>query len=166
MTNHYFDREELDEQLAILDKYEQGSDEYRTLGQKIVASFCKPLRLTQKGIDHGLELYDKWLKGDDLRRQELFALYILGAEALLLTRGANAHEITSKVYKEMWNKYKPEVVYLTKFIYEVLYPENYLESNPSHDKKHQEGIEAYIENRPVLRTIFIDIKMLDYGGRE
>ncbi|MEE9411385.1 MAG: hypothetical protein V3V41_10695 [Candidatus Heimdallarchaeota archaeon] len=166
MTKYYFDRAELDAQLAILDKYQQGSDEYRTLGQKIVASFCKPLRLTEKGINHGLELYDKWKDGGELERKELFALYILGAEALLLTRGANAHEITSKVYKEMYGKYKPEITYLTKFIYEVLYPEDYLEANPNYEKHHQEGIEAYIENRPVLRTIFIDIKLLDFGEKK
>ncbi len=166
MNKHYFDREDLDTQLEILDKYTQGSDEYRTLGQKIVASFCKPLRLTEKGITFGLETYDKWKKGEEVNRKELFGLYILGAEALLLTKGANAHEITSEIYKVMYGKYKPEIAYLSKFIYEVLYPEGYLESNPNYEKHHQEGIEAYIENRPVLRTIFIDIKMLDFGDKK
>jgi len=64
LTKHYFDRSDLDAQLEILDKYKQGSDEYRTLGQKIVASFCKPLRLTEKGIIFGLETYEKWKRGD------------------------------------------------------------------------------------------------------
>src|SRR3990172_5885466 len=93
MSKYYFSKGELIDQIKLLDKYIQNSEEYKNQGLKIIASYCKQLILTNKGIEHGLELINKHRSGLKLNRTELFDLYLIGTEANLITGGKGTYEL-------------------------------------------------------------------------
>jgi hypothetical protein len=157
MSKHYFTQEEMNDQVKLLEKYLTNSEEYKTQGLKIIASYCKKLILSNKGVKRGLDLMEKWDNGEKLSRIELFDLYILGPEAKLVTGGMGVYENMSKIYKELYDRYKPEGEYLKSWIYETLYPDNYLEANPNFTKDLNQAVENYVDKRPNLRAIFFSI---------
>src|SRR3972149_6359405 len=100
MSKYYFDKSQLQEQVALLDRYEQKSEEYKNQGLKIIASYCKPLILTTSGITYGVELMKKWESGAELNRKELLDCYAIGPEAKLITGGKRSEEHTSELQSQ------------------------------------------------------------------
>lgn len=157
MSKYYFSREELVNQVELLDKYLQNSEEYKNQGLKIIASYCKPLILTNKGIEYGLELVNKYRSGLKLNRKELFDLYIIGTEANLIASGKGTYELLAKTWKELYERYKPDVDYLQSYIYEVMFIEGYMQGNPSFTEILHKTVKNYTEERPALKAIFFTI---------
>lgn len=157
MSKYYFDKSQIKEQVALLDKYEQNSEEYKNQGMKIIASYCKPLILTNKGITYGLELMKKWESEVEMTRKELFDSYTIGVEAKLVTGGSGVYNQMSDIYKKMRERYNPDQTYLQSWIYDKLYPEGYLQENPNFTEVLHQSVKDYTENRPGLRAIFFTI---------
>lgn len=157
MRTYYFRREELKEQVSLLDKYEINTEEYKNQGLKIIASYCKPLILTNGGIQYGLELLKKYKSGSQLNRKELFNIYILGTEANLITGGSGTYELLSEIWGKIYKKYKPEVEYLQSFIYERIFPDGYMQGNPNFAEDLNKVVKDYTEKRPALKAIFFTI---------
>lgn len=162
MSKYYFNGDEIIDQVALLDKYETNSEEYKNQGLKIIVSYCKPLILTNAGIQKGLELLKRYENKEKLDRKELLNLYMLGPEANLVTGGKGTYELMSTIWKELYSKYKPEDEYLQSWIYEVVYPGGFLQSNPSFTKDLNHAVKTYTADRPGLRAIFftIDIQIM------
>lgn len=157
MSKHYFSKEELIDQVGLLDKYIQNSEEYKNQGLKIIASYCKPLILTNKGIEYGLELVNKYRSGLKPSRKELFDLYIIGTEANIITGGKGTYELLANTWKEIWEKYRPDAEYLQAYIYDVIFLEGYMQGNPSFTKDLYKTVRNYTEERPALKAIFFTI---------
>lgn len=157
MGKFYFSKEELVDQVKLLDKYIQNSEEYKNQGLKIIASFCKPLILTNKGIEYGLELVNKYRSGLKPSRKELFDLYIVGTEANLITGGKGTYELLAKTWKELYERYKPDADYLQSYIYQVLFLEEYMQGNPSFTENLNQIVKNYTKERPALKAIFFTI---------
>lgn len=157
MSKHYFSKEELIDQVGLLDKYIQNSEEYKNQGLKIIASYCKPLILTNKGIEYGLELVNKYKSGLKPSRKELFDLYIIGTEANLIASGKGTYELLTKTWKELYERYKPDADYLQSYIYEVIFLEGYMQGNPSFTENLSQIVKRYTEERPALKAIFFTI---------
>ena len=157
MSKYYFNASQLKEQIALLDKYEQNSEEYKNQGLKIIASYCKPIILTNKGITYGLELMKKWESGAELNRKELFDCYAIGTEAKLITGGTGTYAQMSDIYRKLRARYSPEQDYLQSLIYDKLYPEGFLQQNPNYAPDLNRTVENYTENRPGLRAIFFTV---------
>lgn len=157
MGKFYFSKEELVDQVKLLDKYIQNSEEYKNQGLKIIASFCKPLILTNKGIEYGLELVNKYRSGLKPSRKELFDLYIIGTEANLITGGKGTYELLAKTWKELYERYKPDADYLQSYIYQVLFLEEHMQGNPSFTENLNQIVKNYTKERPALKAIFFTI---------
>jgi len=157
MSKYYFAKDQIKEQVSLLDKYKTNSEEYKNLGLKIIASYCKQLVLTNAGISHGLELLKKYQAGVKLNRGDLIKLYILGTEANLVTGGNGTYELLSEVWGKLYNKYKPEVEYLQAYIYEILFPEGYMQGNPNYTDSINQVVKNYTDDRPALKAIFFTI---------
>jgi len=157
MSKHYFNKEEMDEQIKLLEKYITNSEEYKAQGLKIITSYCKKLILSNKGVKRGLDLMKKWDNKEKLSRIELFDLYILGPEAKLVTGGIGVYEDMAEIYKELFDRYKPEGEYLKSWVYETLYPDDYLEVNSNFAKDINNTVKTYVDERPTLRAIFFNI---------
>ncbi len=166
MSKYYFTKDQIKEQVALLDKYKTNSEEYKNLGLKIIASYCKQLILTNSGISHGLELVKKHQAGEhQLNRTELIKLYILGTEANLITGGNGTYELLSEVWGKLYNKYKPEVEYLQAYIYDILFPEGYMQGNPNYTDSLNQVVKSYTDDRPALKAIFFTIDIHIMQGR-
>ena len=162
MKKYYFDRDDIQTQITLLDKCKTTSDEYKNQAMKIIASYCKPLILTNAGIARGLELMKKWTAKEKLTRKELFDAYILAPEAKLLTGGNGAYQDMADIYKAVHERYKPAEDYLQAWIYETLFPDGYLQGNSSY-KDDLNGLASnYIHKRPQLKAIFftLDINIM------
>lgn len=162
MNKYYLSREEIQDQIKLLDKYEQNSDEYKNQAMKIIVSYCKPLILTNAGIARGLDLMKKWENKEELTRKELFDAYILSPEAKLLTGKNGAYQDMADIFKTVRERYKPAEDYLQAWIYETLFPDGYLQANPNY-KEDLNGIASnYMNKRPQLRAIFftLDINIM------
>jgi len=157
MSKYYFSKDELLSQIKLLDKYQQNSEEYKNQGLKIIASYCKPLILTKKGIDCGLDLLAKYKSGLKLSRTELFNLYIVGTEANLITGGKGTYELLSSIWKEIQEKYNPDADYLQSYIYERIFTDGYMKGNPSYTENLNKTVKNYTSERPALRAIFFTI---------
>jgi len=157
MGKYYFSKDESIDQVGLLDKYIQNSEEYKNQGLKIIASYCKPLILTNKGIEYGLELVNKYRSGLKLNRKELFDLYLIGTESNLITGGKGTYELLANTWKELYEKYKPDVEYLQSYIYEVIFPEGYMQGNPNFTEDLNKTVKNYTEERPALKAIFFTI---------
>jgi len=157
MSKYYFTKEDIKSQVELLDKYKTGSEEYKNLGLKIIASYCKQLILTNAGISHGLELLKKYQAGVELNRKDLIKLYILGTEANLVTGGHGTYELLSEIWGKLYSRYKPEVEYLQAYIYEVLFPEGYMQGNPYFTEVLNKTVKSYTDDRPALKAIFFTI---------
>ncbi len=162
MKKYYFSREEVQDQIKLLDKYNSTSDEYKNQAMKIIDSYCKPLILTHSGLSRGLELMKKWNSKEKLTRKELFDLYILGPEANVVTGGNGSYETMSDIYKVINEKYRPAEDYLQAWIYETLFPDGFLQGNGNF-KEDMNGVASnYINKRPGLKAIFftLDINIM------
>ena len=157
MSKYYFDKSQLKEQVDLLDKYVQNSEEYKNQGLKIIASYCKPLILTNSGIAYGLELIKKWESGVELTRKELFDCYAIGTEAKLITGGTGTYTQMSDIYRKLRERYNPEQDYLQSWIYDKLYPEGYLQENSNFTDMVSSAVVDYTQNRPGLRAIFFTV---------
>ena len=157
MKKYYFRKEEITEQVALLDKYELSSEEYKNQGLKIIASYCKPLILSNSGISYGLDLVKKYQSGVKLDRKEMFDLYILGTEANLVTGANGTYELLSEVWGKIYKKYKPEVEYLQSYIYEFIFPDGFMQGNASFTEELNKTVKNYTDKRPALKAIFFTI---------
>ena len=157
MNKYYFDKDEIFDQITLLDKYQTSSEEYKNQGLKIIASYCKPLILTNKGIQYGKELLTKYQNKQELTRKELFDLYILGPEANLITGGKGSYELMSGIWKDLQEKYKPEEEYLRSWIFEILHPQGYFQANENYTKELNHAVKTYTADRPGLRAIFFTV---------
>ena len=155
MSKYYFDKSQLQEQVALLDRYEQKSEEYKNQGLKIIASYCKPLILTNSGITYGLELMKKWESGAELNRKELLDCYAIGPEAKLITGGKDTYSQMADIYRRLRDRYKPDQDYLQSWIYDKLFPDGYLQQNPNFTDILSKAVEDYTQNRPSLKAIFL-----------
>lgn len=163
MKAYYFSKDEIADQVSLLDKYELSSEEYKNQGLKIIASYCKPLVLTNSGISYGLDLLKKYQKGDKLKRTEMFDLYILGTEANLITGGNGTYELLSEIWGTIHDKYKPEMEYLQSYIYGGLFPDGFMQGNKNFTEALNKTVKDYTDKRPVLKAIFftIDIHIME-----
>lgn len=162
MSRYYFNKEDIQRQIDLLDKYQTNTSEYKNQAMKIISSYCKPLILTHSGISRGLELMKKWETKQKLTRKELFDAYILAPEAKLVTGKNGAYEDLADIYKVISEKYSPAEDYLQAWIYETLFPDGYLQGNKNFNEDLNGVASNYMHKRPGLKAIFftLDINIM------
>lgn len=162
MSRYYFNKEDIQRQIDLLDKYQTSTSEYKNQAMKIISSYCKPLILTHSGISRGLELMKKWETKQKLTRKELFDAYILAPEAKLVTGKNGAYEDLADIYKVISEKYSPAEDYLQAWIYETLFPDGYLQGNKNFNEDLNGVASNYMHKRPGLKAIFftLDINIM------
>lgn len=126
----YHSKEQIKELLADLEStVDKSTDEYFNKYMKIVYSFGKEMRLTQKGIERCEELYQKWLKGEVLEREDLLILgFLLSDVSVLEQNKTKIHDLVT-IYNQTIIAYNPDFDYMNQFVNTVLPAKGYSEVN-------------------------------------
>jgi len=126
----YHDRKELKDLFVELESIEDKStDDYFYKYMKIVYSFGKERRLTQKGIEKCEELYQQWKKGEILKREDILMLGFLLSDVCVLEGSEKKTTDLVKIYNQTMTTYNPDFDYMNQFVMTVLPEKGYSEVN-------------------------------------
>lgn len=150
------------------------SNEYFFKYMKIIISFGKEDRLTDYGYKRGEELYAKWKKGEELKREEMMNLGLLLSDICIIDQDYTMQSDITKIYNQTMTKYKPDLAYIQAV--SKLFPNlGFTESNPNYmDVVHQMFIKECIEPSPEQMRmvtsgempIYTDVKVCPYCNKQ
>lgn len=150
----YLDKKDIFENIEKLKKLEIGSEEFRIFGIKIICSYTKPFTLSNNGITCGSILWDKFIVGDELSRDDLFKLALIGSEAALILDRSNWIKTSANIYKQMFTKYKPEDEYMESLIMDIYLPEGYYKENENFIQVVYDKIDEIMKGRSNIKDLF------------
>jgi len=85
MTIDLYKKSEFEDKMSELELIkDRSSDEYFFKYMKIIISFGKEDRLTDYGYQRGKELYTRWKKGEELKREEMMNLGLLLSDICII----------------------------------------------------------------------------------
>lgn len=130
---------------------------------KIMYSYGKPVVLTEKGFKEGIKLYNDFKAKKKLDRIQMFKLYTIGVESGLISDEPDTYETSVEVYKELFNRYKPDMYYVQSFMIDKLLPEGYLKINDNFIKNVQEMLDVRIQDDKTLLEMYETGRMPNFG---
>lgn len=126
----YPNRKELKDLFIELESIkDKSTDDYFYKYMKIIYSFGKERRLTQKGIEKCKELYQKWKKGEILGREDILILGFLLSDVCILEASNEKISDLVTVYNQTMTKYNPDFDYMNEFTLITLLEKGYSEVN-------------------------------------
>jgi len=128
----YLKPAELEKAMSELEGLNKQTLEYFFDYMKIIMSFGKPHMLTLKGLDYAKNLLERWKNKEELKRDEIMCLGVLGTELIVLLLQKN-HELLKEVhkyYEEMLKKYNPDFAYMQHFTQIEMFNRGYIQDNP------------------------------------
>lgn len=114
-----------------LQTLKRGTPEYRDHLMMMVISYGKEAIFSQKGIEIGLSLFDKFKRGEAMTRNEMFTAYIVGTEASLVDGRSDSYDISMKIKNAVFEKYNPDSLFLHAYLYNKLGGEGFIKTNPN-----------------------------------
>ncbi len=106
------------------------TNEYFLKYMKMIVTFGRPVRISEKGFKTGLELYAKWKKGEGLDREENMLIGFLLSDICVLQENTQMMYDLNTLYNQMVTTYKPDFQYLQDFGQRYLLEAGHVESNP------------------------------------
>lgn len=126
-----YKREEFEERFSELEKMpDKKANEFFFKYMKIVISFGRPIRITERGYEKGLELYERWKKEEEFTREENILIGFMLSDICILEENAGMMEDLNTMYNQMITKYNPDFQYLQEFGQKYLIQGGFVESNP------------------------------------
>lgn len=127
----FYKRDEFEDRFAEIERTaDKKTDTYFLKYMKMIVTFGRPVRISEKGFKTGLELYAKWKKGEELTREENMLIGFLLSDICVLQENAQMMYDLNKLYNQMVTQYKPDFQYLQDFGQRYLLEAGYVESNP------------------------------------
>jgi len=126
-----YKKDEFEEKFAELEKMpDKKSDEFFFKYMRMIISFGRPVRITKKGYEKGLELYERWKKEEEFTREENLLIGFMLSDICVLEEDSKMMEDLNIMYNQMVTKYKPDFQYLQEFGQTYLIKAGFTESNP------------------------------------
>jgi len=126
-----YKREEFEERFSELEKMpDKKADEFFFKYMKIVISFGRPIRITERGYEKGLELYERWKKEEEFTREEHILIGFMLSDICVLEEDTDMMQDLNTMYNQMITKYNPDFQYLQEFGQKYLIQAGFVESNP------------------------------------
>ena len=127
----FYKREEFEDRFSEIEAMaDKKTNEYFLKYMKMIVTFGRPVRISERGFKTGLELYAKWKKGEELTREEIILVGFLLSDICVLQENPAMMEDLNKLYNQMVTQYKPDFQYLQEFGQRHLLEAGYVESNP------------------------------------
>lgn len=153
MSEHYFKKEDVFDHIDELNKQKVGTSEFRLLGIKIICSYSKDIVLSDKGMDRGNLLWEMYIEGKEMERNELFELSTIGAEAAVMCDRLDYIENIRNIHKGIKDKYDPEDEYMESLINDIYLEEGYYEENVNFLPSIHERVASVILNKSIDETL-------------
>jgi len=136
----FYTKDQFEEKLSEIEGMkDKKSDDYFFKYMKIVMSFGKKIRLSDKGYKEGIHLYEKWktwyYTNDEqkkLTREESISAGFLLSDIAVLESDDKLSKDLHLIYNEMVTTYKPDFQYMQDFGQNHLLKLGYMESNPNY----------------------------------
>ncbi len=127
----FYTKEEFEDRFSEIEKMpDKKTSEYFLKYMKMIVTFGRPVRISEKGFKTGLELYAKWKKGEELTREENMLVGFLLSDICVLQENEQMMYDLNTLYNQMVTTYKPDFQYLQDFGQKFLLEAGYVESNP------------------------------------
>lgn len=179
----FYTKDQFEEKLSEIEGMkDKKSDEYFFKYMKIVMSFGKKIRLSDKGYKEGIHLYEKWkawyYKNDEqkkLTREEHMSVGFLLSDIAVLESDDKLSRDLQLIYNQMVTTYKPDFQYMQDFGQNHLLKRGYVEPNPNYMVTvEQMFTKDYVipdaEHSRMIKTgelpIYDDIKVCPYCGKQ
>lgn len=171
----YPNRKELKDLFIELESIkDKSTDSYFYKYMKIVFSFGKERRLTQKGIEKCEELYQIWKKGEILKREDILMLGFLLSDVCVLEANNQKVGDLATIYDQTMTKYNPDFDYMNQFATITLLEKGYSEVNKDYMPEIEEMYlrdfvlpdEEQVEMISTGRMPIDDIKECPYCGKD
>lgn len=117
-----------------------GTDEYRDHLMLMLISYGRENIFSPKGIEIGLGLFDKFKRGENMTRDELFRAFLVGSEASLVDQRSDSYEVSLKIKDAVFEKYNPDTLFLHAYMYNKLGGEGFLKNN----QNFIEGVTSFL----------------------
>jgi len=130
----YLKPAELEKAMSELEGLNKQTLEYFFDYMKIIMSFGKPHMLTLKGLDYAKNLLERWKNKEELKRDEIMCLGVLGTELIVLQKNHELLKEVHKYYEEMLKKYNPDFAYMQHFTQIEMFNRGYIQDNPNYKK--------------------------------
>ena len=170
-----YTRKQFEEKFTELEKLDKQSEEYFYKYMRFLISFGRAMIITEKGVEKGKELYEKWKRGEELAREENMLCGFLCSDICILEEDEQMLIDVGELYEQMITKHKPDFGYLQSFCQEYVLQAGFTEPNP----RYMETIERmfitdHIVNNPIQlhminsgeMPLFKEIKICPYCGDE
>lgn len=111
---------------------DKSTDDYFYKYMKIIYSFGKERRLTQKGIEKCEELYQRWKKDEILEREDILVLGFLLSDVCVLEASDEKINDLVTIYDQTIITYNPDFDYMNEFALITLLEKGYSEVNENY----------------------------------
>lgn len=142
---------------------------------KMIISFGRTIRISEKGYKKGLELYERWKKGEELTREENMLIGFMLSDICVLEENTSMMADLNEMYNQMVTRYKPDFQYLQDFGQKYLLQAGMVESNPHYMQTVEQMFTTdYIlpdaEQMRMINTgempIYDKVKVCPYCGKQ
>ena len=172
----FYTKDQFEEKLAEIEGMDKKSDDYFFKYMKIIISFGKPIRLTEKGYNEGFRLYEKWKEDKEslTREENILAGFLLSDIAVLESDDKMSRDL-QLIYNQMVTTYKPDFHYMQDFGQNHLLEDGYVGSNPNYMVTvEQMFTQDYVipsdDQVHMINTgempIYDDVKVCPYCGKQ
>lgn len=178
----FYTKDQFEEKLAEVEGMDRKSTNYFFKYMKIITSFGKAIKLSDKGYNEGVRLYEKWkawhYMKDELRmltREENILAGFLLSDIAILESDEKMSEDLQVIYNQMVTTYKPDFQYMQDFGQNHLLERGYVESNPNYmvtveQMFTQDYVIPDAEHSRMIDTgempIYDDVKVCPYCGKQ
>ncbi len=173
----FYTKDQFEEKLAEVEGIkDRETDEYFFKYMKIIISFGKPVRLSDKGYKEGVRLYEKWKEDkESLTREENILAGFLLSDTAVLEADVKMSKDLQLIYNQMVTMYKPDFQYMQDFGRNHLLEGGYVESNPNYmvtveQMFTQDYVVPSADQVHMINTgempIYDDVKVCPYCGKQ
>ncbi len=126
----FYTQDEFEDRFAEVESMDKTTAEHFFKYMKLIISFGRTIRISEKGYAKGLELHKKWRDGEKLTRNESILVGFMVSDISVLEEDTKMMEDLNQMYNEMITTYKPDFQYMQDFGTKHLLEDGYVESNP------------------------------------
>ncbi len=142
-----YTRKQFEEKFTELEKLDKHTDDYFYKYMKFMISFGRATIITERGIEKGKELYEKWKKKEELTREENLTCGFLLSDVCILEDDYDMTVDVGNLYEEMLDKHKPDFGYMQSFCQGTMLESGFIEPNPRYMSTiEQMFIHDHVEN--------------------
>ena len=175
MIKHY-KKSEFEEKFSEVEGIDKKTEEFFFKYMMLIMSFGRPVRLSQRGYDKGMELYKKWKEDkESLTREENMLLGFVLSDISVMEENKQMMSDLGTIYNQMVTKYKPDFQYMQEFSQKHILELGCAESNPNYMLTVEQMFtkDFVLPNAEQMRMvttgempIYDDVKACPYCGKQ